>query len=265
MSTETELKTVGAPTARTVVTATYVSRHHALASLLWAAVAVAAAVALGQGDWYVRQLTDYSGNYVTYYYGLKNVVMCTNPAVAAPAGSTQNFIGNTALFTCNGLFGTSVQRNYNAIALADKTEEEQTAMFHLIGAGNIIIVVLSFAIVFAALAALINLQYAFRYENEAHDAATEGRHHRGSQVVGLLAFICEALAIIFWVTIFPYAYARDQENGTAPINANPGFIAYLTIGTALGIQIGGVFVALLALVVGHYRYGQSTPLPASRV
>jgi len=254
----TEMSAVGqSPKSRAVVTTTYVSRQHAWQFILWAAVAIAAAVSLGQGDWYTRELSDYNGNFVTYYYGLRMRVQCNQSAVAAPAGSTQNF-------PCYGN-GVAFQQTYASIALADVTPDELKAAKHLIAAGDIIIVVLAFAVVFGILAALINLQYAFRYENEVFDAATEARHHRGAQVIGFLAFVSELLAIIFWITIFPYSYARSVENGQSGLINNPGFIAYLTFGTGLGFQIGGVIVALLALVSGHYRYGQATPLPGSRV
>jgi len=253
MTTETvitELKTVGPVTQRVVVQKHHVSRHHVLVSLLWFSVAIAAAVGLGQGDWYVREISNYSGQFVTFYYGLRSRLTCTSPAAAGQPGSTQaNQQGNVC-----PVGGAPLLQTYLAIKTADLTDDERIAAVHLIGAGDIIIVVLSFAIVFATLAALINLQYAFRWSHDVN-ATHEESHHRGARVVGFLAIICLLLAIIFWVTIFPYDYARDQENGVHDrAGFDPsGFNAYLTIGVGLGIQIGGVIVGILAFLAHHHH------------
>jgi len=52
------------------------------------------------------------------------------------------------------------------------------------------------------------------------------------------------LAIIFWVTIFPYKYIRDTENA-----AFTDYHYYSTLGTGLGIVIAGTLLALVAFLI----------------
>jgi len=151
---------------------------------------------------------------------------------------------------------------YDAIVLADVTDEERVAAQHLRAAGDIIIVVLSFTILFAAIASFININIAFRYDNDVN-ADQEQRSLRGAQVLGFLAWILELLAIIFWITIFPYQYARDIEVATW-FQSTPGFVSYLTLGVGFSIQIGGFIVAGIALAVSLYGFFKpASSLPAA--
>jgi len=104
-------------------------------------------------------------------------------------------------------------------------------------------------------------------------ADEKARHLRGAQILGFVAWIAEILAIIFWITIFPYAYARDVElnppgvgEGLNPLTQNPGFFSYLTLGVGFAIQIGGFFAAIIALGVSKYGLLQAKAAlpPASR-
>jgi len=263
--TDHELKTV--PIANAPVTLVpvsrgwMISRGHVFASLLWISVAIAAAVALGEGDWYVRELSDSLGNFHTYYYGLRLRVDCPLPSVAAPAGSTQYWPPQNGV-PCHQ---ATYQALFEGAPVDTSIDSQRTAFQHLIGAADIIIAMLSLTLVFAILAALLSFQYGTRYDNDVTDDHI-ARHHRGARLLGFLALITVLLAIIFWITIFPYRYARNVENSDA-LAANPGFNAYLSFGTALGILIAAVFVSLLALASGHrqhkhqYRVTTASPLP----
>jgi len=231
-----------------------VSVSHAVGSLLLLLVAIIAAVGLGQGDWYTHQLysqTQNSGPSVTTanpgwqvnYWGLQGLTSCYGIPTTVPQINYDN-----ALSRMTGTCKVSPYSGLRRAAPGDDVSDAEPAFKHLQGAGDIIIVMLSLAILFGLLGFYHNFFHAYHYSIPTW-FSNRARHHRLGRLCALLVFVLEFLSIIFWVTIFPYKYITDTEFTSGPIANAPDFVYYYTIGTGFSIQLAGLFFAFIAFVI----------------
>eukprot|EP01116_Phalansterium_solitarium_P002403 TRINITY_DN123_c0_g1_i2.p1 TRINITY_DN123_c0_g1~~TRINITY_DN123_c0_g1_i2.p1 ORF type:complete len:261 (-),score=62.40 TRINITY_DN123_c0_g1_i2:311-1093(-) len=238
-----EMQPAGKRTAAGPVSAwpqwTLVSCSHLIAAVLLLAVAIAAAVGLGQGDWYVREhyTVGAVGGYRTDYYGLRIVTSCGFEAGALPSSLTDT---TSRWATCSRVPYRALRHVAPSDSDADSAESSYK---HLEGAGAIIIVMLSLSIFFGLFGAATNFFHAFHYSLPTWFSNRE-RHQRVGRLLSAVALALELLAIIFWITIFPYKFVTDAEEA-----AYGDYVYYYTLGTGLGIQIAAVFLAAIAFAI----------------
>jgi len=220
--------------------------------LLLLMVAISAAVGLGQGDWYTHQLYSQSANsaaptgnpgWLVNYYGLYAVTSCPGIPTTVPQINYDNLLSRMT-----GTCKVSPYSGLRRAAPGDNVSDAEPAWKHLQGAGDIIIVMLSLAILFGLLGFYHNFFHAYHYSVPTW-FSNRARHHRLGRLCALLCFILEFLAIIFWVTIFPYQYITDTEFTSSPIANAPDFVYYYTIGTGFSIQLAALFFSFIAFVV----------------
>jgi len=76
----------------------------------------------------------------------------------------------------------------------------------------------------------------------------ENRLNKFSKVGLVVAIICLALALIFWITIFPYQYFTNNED-LLMYGAPYSFDIYHTLGLGFSILIAGLLVGLAGLIM----------------
>jgi len=245
-------------------------RGHFSVALIFAAVGICAAVGLGSGDWYTVEASAYvspqtaitgalsssvanglnkaewGSVFVTSYFGLRMGYACEGPQTTVSFSSnlaSQGF-GNQACFPYTYrsklLAFQNFQANSNDSGQQSKAGDAITAYQHLIGSSSIIISLLALTIVICALQFLGSASVAFGH-GETRFNKLPGR------VALVIAIICEALVLIFWITIFPYAYFYGQE----PLlmwGVPFSYDVYHTLGLGFSIQIAGLLVGLFGLI-----------------
>jgi len=227
-----------------------VSVSHFVGSFLLLLVAVIAAVGLGQGDWYTHQLYSQSQNAVANqgwqvnYYGLYAVTSCLGIPTTVPQINYDNANSRMTSNACQ----VSPYAGLRRAAPGENVSGEEDAWKHLQGAGDIIVVLLSLAILFGILGFYHNFFHAYHYSIPTW-FSNRARHQRLGRLCALLVFILEFLSIIFWVTIFPYEWVTDTEFTSGPIANAVDFTYYYTIGTGFSIQLAGLFFSFFAFVI----------------
>jgi hypothetical protein len=228
---------------------TLVSLSHAVGALLLILVAISAAVGIGQSDWYTHQLYAQSKNgpgntgWQVNYYGLQSVKTCTGQPTMVPQINYDNLLSIQ-----NAACSVNLYSGLRRAAPGDDVSDAEPAYKHLQGAGDIIIVMLSLAILFGILGFYHNFFHAYHYSIPTW-FPNRARHQRLGRLCALLCFVLEFLAIIFWVTIFPYKFITDYEFTTGAIANAPDFVYYYTIGTGFSIQIAGLIFAFVAFII----------------
>jgi len=212
---------------------------HLFAALIFAAVGVCAIVGLTQGDWYSVEASVAPSTITTQYFGLRFQYICN--------GAATPIVGIPGQFAPANPCTAGTYTSLRKAADVANDNSQRDAYDQLIGAGGIITALLAVLIVVCVLGFKSNIfalrgRYSFGW-----------KPHRFllSRVLIIIALILEFLVLIFWITIFPYAYFQNYEN-TFPNN----FIFYHTLGTGFAIQIAGFLLALY----GCFRHNPRTPM-----
>jgi hypothetical protein len=241
-------------------------RGHFAASLIFAAVGIAAAVGLGSGDWYVAEASFYQypgnttnpengfnpsflgGEFITAYFGLRMGYVCNGPQSAISFGS------NRAAQGSNGGVQFCLPYTYRSKMVAfqnlkdsstdgtvqGKAGDAVTAYFHLIGSSGIIIALLALTVVICGLQFFGSFCLAFGWGESRFTKLPP-------KVTLIIAIILEALVLIFWITIFPYQYFSNIEYLLA-WGAPYSYDVYHSLGTGFSIQIAGILVGIAGFI-----------------
>jgi len=251
------------------------NRGHFVAALIFAIVGIAAAVGLGSGDWYVVEAstyqkpgwlptavtapgfpgslaTDFGSTFVTIYFGLRMGYICNGPQASSVPFATNIAPTGFGFEFCSPFTYKSKYIAYNVLEsdpnaapgfdpnLKNNAGAAVTAYYQLMGSSGIITAVLAVAVVVCAALFLANA-------GSAHGWG-DFRLTKFSKIGLVVAIICIALALIFWITIFPYQYFTNNE-ALLMYGAPYSYDIYHTLGLGFSIQIAGLLVGLAGLIM----------------
>jgi len=269
MSTATEIELPAANTVivtqKKAVPVVYPAWGYVVIGLLVAFIGAAAATGLGQGDWYAVEMSTASPSFRTWYFGLRLYYECQGfPAQPIPA-TPGWWYTNTLLTVPTVTNGPCTATTYaSALAASDSGSDAEKAFRQHVGAGAIILTLLAglvIAAAFAVVASFISAFNAIHYFVESTDF-----YVTIVKTFAFVAIVINSLVIIFWITIFPYAYwygiyASQPETRTP----NLGTTFYYPLGVGFAIQIASLFASIAVLFIGQTAIPASTPYGEKRV